>query len=79
MVLGVDNLIFIAILSNKLPEVHRARTRTIGLVLALGMRLLLLSTIAWIVGLTKPVFDLGVQGLTSTAAPPSRPPSAGGT
>ncbi len=62
VVLGVDNLIFIAILSNKLPEAHRARTRTIGLVLALGMRLLLLSTIAWIVGLTRPVFDLGYAG-----------------
>ena len=62
VVLGVDNLIFIAILSNKLPEHHRARTRTIGLTLALGMRLLLLSTIAFIVQLTKPVFDLGLQG-----------------
>ena len=62
VVLGVDNLIFIAILSNKLPAEHRARTRTIGLVLALGMRLLLLSTIAWLVGLTRPVFDLGFEG-----------------
>ena len=62
VVLGVDNLIFIAILSNKLPEHHRGRTRTIGLVLALLMRLVLLSAIAWIVGLTQPVFDLGIDG-----------------
>ena len=62
VVLGVDNLIFIAILSNRLPEAHRARTRTIGLVLALMMRLVLLSAIAWIVGLTQPVFDLGFTG-----------------
>ena len=62
VVLGIDNLIFIAVLSNKLPERHRARTRTIGLVLALVLRLALLSTIAWIVGLTRPVFDMGLIG-----------------
>ncbi len=69
VVLGVDNLIFIALLSNKLPEAHRARTRTIGLVLALVMRLVLLSTIAWIVGLTRPVFDMGIQGPVSHGEP----------
>ncbi len=62
VVLGVDNLIFIALLSNKLPRGKRTRTRSIGLGLALGMRLLLLTTIAWIVGLTQPVFDLGLHG-----------------
>ncbi len=56
VVLGIDNLIFISILSNKLPEQHRARTRTIGIALALVMRLGLLSMIAFIVSLTKPVF-----------------------
>ncbi|MFW2828691.1 TerC family protein [Sphingomonas sp. ID0503] len=62
VVLGIDNLIFISILSNKLPPESRARTRRIGIALALGMRLGLLSMIAWIVGLTAPVFDLGIRG-----------------
>ena len=56
--LGIDNLIFISILSNKLPEEHRSRVRRIGISLALVMRLALLSMIAWIVGLTAPVFTL---------------------
>jgi len=61
VVLGIDNLIFISILSNKLPEGQRQKARRIGIGLALGMRLALLSMIAWIVGLTAPVFDLGWQ------------------
>lgn len=56
VVLGIDNLIFISILSNKLPPEHRSRVRRIGISLALIMRLALLSTIAWIVTLTAPVF-----------------------
>ena len=62
VVLGVDNLIFISILSNKLPEGQRQKARRIGIALALIMRLALLSMIAWLVGLTAPVFDLGIQG-----------------
>ena len=62
VVLGIDNLIFISILSNKLPEHQRKRARRLGIGLALIMRLILLSTIAWIVGLTAPVFDLGLTG-----------------
>jgi predicted tellurium resistance membrane protein TerC len=62
VVLGIDNLIFISILSNKLPEHQRQRARRIGIGLALAMRLVLLSMIAWIVGLTAPVFDLGLVG-----------------
>jgi predicted tellurium resistance membrane protein TerC len=62
VVLGIDNLIFISILSNKLPEEQRRKARRVGIGLALGMRLLLLSMIAWIVGLTAPVFDLGITG-----------------
>ena len=56
VVLGIDNPIFISILSNKLPEQHRQRVRRIGIGLALVMRLVLLSTIAWIVTLVAPVF-----------------------
>ena len=62
VVLGIDNLIFISILSNRLPEAQRQRARRIGITLALVMRLALLSMIAWLVGLTAPVFDLGIQG-----------------
>jgi predicted tellurium resistance membrane protein TerC len=62
VVLGIDNLIFISILSNKLPEHQRQKARRIGIGLALAMRLVLLSMIAWIVGLTAPVFDLGIVG-----------------
>ncbi|MFD2814521.1 TerC family protein [Paracoccus aerius] len=56
VVLGIDNLLFISILSNKLPEDQRERARKIGIGLALIMRLGLLATIAWIVQLTQPVF-----------------------
>ena len=62
VVLGIDNLIFISILTNKLPEHQRRQARRIGIGLALGMRLVLLSTIAIIVTLIYPVFDLGIVG-----------------
>ena len=58
VVLGIDNLIFISILSNKLPPEHRQRVRRIGIGLALVMRLALLSIIAWLVGLVQPVFSV---------------------
>ena len=71
VVLGIDNLIFISILSNKLPPEHRQRTRRIGIGLALVMRLGLLATIGWIVGLTAPVFDLGITGPLNSHGEPS--------
>lgn len=58
VVLGIDNLIFISILTNKLPEAQRERARRIGIGLALIMRLGLLGTVAWIVRLTEPVFTI---------------------
>ena len=58
VVLGIDNLIFISILSNKLPEEQRQKVRRIGIGLALVMRLALLSIIAWLVGLVQPVFTV---------------------
>ncbi|CAN5147910.1 TerC family protein [soil metagenome] len=58
VVLGVDNLIFISILANRLPEASRARTRSIGLIGALGLRLLLLSTLAFLTHLTAPVIKI---------------------
>jgi predicted tellurium resistance membrane protein TerC len=62
VVLGIDNLIFISILSNKLPEHQRSNARRVGIALALIMRLALLSTLAFIVGLVQPVFSLPWQG-----------------
>jgi predicted tellurium resistance membrane protein TerC len=58
VVLGIDNLIFIAILTNKLPQHLQTTARRIGLGLALGLRLVLLGTIAFIVQLTEPIFTL---------------------
>ena len=58
IVLGIDNLIFISILSNKLPPEQRVRARRLGIGAALIMRLLLLATISIIVQLTEPVFTL---------------------
>ena len=58
VVLGIDNLIFISILTNKLPPESREKARRIGIGLALVMRLGLLGTVAWIVQLTEPVFEL---------------------
>lgn len=71
IVLGIDNLIFISILSNKLPEAQRQKARRIGIGLALVMRLLLLTAIAWIVALTAPVFDLGITGPLGAHGEPS--------
>lgn len=58
VVLGIDNLVFVSILSNRLPEEQRRKARFIGISLALILRLMLLSTLAFIVGLTEPVFTL---------------------
>jgi len=58
VVLGIDNLLFISILTNKLPEEQRERARQIGIGGALLLRLALLGTISWIVQLTAPVFTI---------------------
>jgi predicted tellurium resistance membrane protein TerC len=58
VVLGIDNLIFIAILTNRLPENRRALGRRLGIGLALVLRLLLLATITTIIYLTEPIFSL---------------------
>jgi len=64
VVLGIDNLIFISILTNKLPERQRARGRRVGIGAALIMRLALLGTIAIIVGLTEPIFTVFGRGFS---------------
>lgn len=59
VVLGIDNVVFISILSNKLPEEQRKRARMIGLGIAMLARVLLLLSLSWVMGLTKPLFTLG--------------------
>lgn len=58
VILGIDNIIFISIVAATLPVGQQASARRIGLLLALGLRLVMLSAIAWIVGLTAPIFEV---------------------
>ncbi len=64
IVLGIDNLVFIAILAEKLPPHQRDRARIVGLSLALAMRLVLLASIAWIVSLQADLFSISGQGFS---------------
>jgi predicted tellurium resistance membrane protein TerC len=58
IVLGIDNVVFISILSGKLPRSQQSRARRVGLAAAMGMRILLLLSIVWVIGLTAPLFSL---------------------
>lgn len=64
LVLGIDNIIFISILVEKLPKEQRELARRIGLFLAMFMRIGLLMTLAWIAGLTAPVFSVMNHGVS---------------
>ena len=64
IVLGIDNIIFITILADRLPEERQGRARRIGLALAMGTRILLLLSLAAIMGLTRPLFELLDQGFS---------------
>ena len=64
IVLGIDNLVFIAIVAGRLPPRQQNRARQIGLGLALITRLALLASIVWIIGLTRPVFELFGQSVS---------------
>jgi predicted tellurium resistance membrane protein TerC len=64
IVLGIDNIIFISIIAGKLPKVRQGKARTIGLMLALIMRIALLFSISWIIGLKKALFMIGDFGVT---------------
>jgi len=64
IVLGIDNVIFIAILTGKLPPEHQERTRQLGIGLAVFMRILLLLAISWVIGLTKPLFEIMGHGIS---------------
>ena len=67
IVLGIDNVIFISILSGRLPQGTRSRARRIGLFLAMLMRIGLLISLTWIMGLTRPLFLLPGLNLTGRA------------
>ncbi len=64
LVLGIDNVIFISILSGKLPAEQQPRARFIGLSLALVMRVILLFSLTWVMGLTEPLFTVFKQGVS---------------
>ena len=58
IVLGIDNIIFISILVSRLPKHQQQSARIIGLSLAMGTRILLLLSLAWVMGLTEPLFHV---------------------
>lgn len=64
IVLGIDNIVFISILASKLPAGEQARARTTGLGLAMGTRILLLLSLAWVIGLTAPWFTIFGQEIS---------------
>jgi predicted tellurium resistance membrane protein TerC len=64
IILGVDNIVFISILSDRLPPDQRGRARTIGLLLAMLMRIAMLFSIGWILGLTQPLFSIAGHPIT---------------
>ncbi len=64
LVLGIDNVIFISILSGKLPPKDQAKARYIGLALALVMRVILLFSLTWVMGLTEPLFTVAGLGIS---------------
>ncbi|MDZ7720083.1 MAG: TerC family protein [Balneolaceae bacterium] len=64
IVLGVDNIIFISIVSNKLPVHQQQKARTTGLVLALVFRIAMLLSISWVIGFTEPVFTIFEMGFS---------------
>ena len=67
IVLGIDNIIFISIVSNKLPEEHRKQTRNIGLALAMLVRIVFLLCITWIMKFKEPLFTVPVNFFMSHA------------
>lgn len=64
IVLGIDNIIFIALVTSKLPEKERRFARNLGLSLALITRLLLLFSLSWLMGLTEPLFEIFNHGFS---------------
>ena len=64
VVLGIDNIVFISILAGKLPASQQAKARYVGLALAMVMRIILLFSISWVIGLTAPIFTVFQQEIS---------------
>src|SRR3954466_5150417 len=64
IVLGIDNLVFIAILTNRLPEARRPAARKVGMALAMLTRLALLAALAWLATLTQPIVTIAGLGIS---------------
>lgn len=64
IVLGIDNVIFISVMVSRIPEQQATRARQIGLALALVFRIVLLTLLVWLIGLTQPVFTFGGYGFS---------------
>jgi predicted tellurium resistance membrane protein TerC len=64
LVLGIDNIVFISVLAGKLPSEQQSRARYIGLALALLMRIILLMSLSWVIGLTAPIFTAFGQAIS---------------
>ena len=64
VVLGIDNVIFLSVLVSRVPEPQATRARQIGLALALIFRILLLSVLVWLIGMTTPVVTIGSFGFS---------------
>ena len=64
IVLGIDNIVFLSILTGKLPPAQQGSARRVGLLLAMGMRIALLLAITWVMGLTRPLFTVFEQAFT---------------
>ena len=64
IVLGIDNIVFLSVLTGRLPAEQRPRARRIGLLLAMVMRILLLLSVSWIMSLTKPLISIGSVAIT---------------
>lgn len=67
IILGIDNIIFISIAVDKLPKEHQSKARTIGLLLALVVRTILLFFVGYIAGLKEPFFHIGTYGISGKA------------
>ena len=64
IVLGIDNIIFISVIANKLPIEIREKVRRFGLIFALATRILLLLSLSWVMGLTAPLFSIAEQSIS---------------
>lgn len=78
IILGIDNIIFIAILAQRLPEGQQGKARTLGLMAAMGMRLVLLASISWVMSLTTPLFELTSLGIPLDWIPGEHPEETNG-